>query len=211
MAIDPIAAAGLVAREVRTGERNGSPTRVVVARRSYPTDQADLWDVLTNPERIPRWFLPVDGDLEVAGGYQLEGSAGGIIEACVEPESFSLTWVFGGSTSWLAVLLSPDDKGTMLELVHEAPDDKAFWKRYGPAATGIGWELAFIALDHHCATGDPYGPVDEEAFCASVDGAAFLEAAAAGWAEAAIVDGDNPAEARAAGVASTAFYTPQPD
>lgn len=52
--IDPAGTAGLVTREVRSGSRDGSPTKVAIARRTYPTDQADLWDVLTNAERIAR-------------------------------------------------------------------------------------------------------------------------------------------------------------
>ena len=64
MTIDPLATAGLVAREVRTGSRDEAPTKIVIARRTYPTGQADLWDALTNPDRIPRWFLPVSGELE---------------------------------------------------------------------------------------------------------------------------------------------------
>ena len=53
MITDPVTTAGLVAREIRTGERDGAPVRVAVARRTYPTDQADLWDCLTNAERVP--------------------------------------------------------------------------------------------------------------------------------------------------------------
>jgi uncharacterized protein YndB with AHSA1/START domain len=75
--IDPVTAAGLVARQIRSGERGGAPTRVAVARRAYPTDSADLWDCLTNPERIPRWFLPVTGELAEGGRYQVVGNAGG--------------------------------------------------------------------------------------------------------------------------------------
>ena len=29
----------------------------------------DVWDACTNPERIPRWFLPVSGDLRLGGRY----------------------------------------------------------------------------------------------------------------------------------------------
>jgi hypothetical protein len=46
---DPIAAAGLVTREIRTGERDGVATKVLVARRAYRADQADVWDALTSP------------------------------------------------------------------------------------------------------------------------------------------------------------------
>ena len=74
---DPIETAKLVTREIRTTERNGERVRVAVARRTYPTDRGDLWDCLTNAERIPRWFLPVSGDLrldeKIVGHILVEG------------------------------------------------------------------------------------------------------------------------------------------
>jgi uncharacterized protein YndB with AHSA1/START domain len=97
--IDPMATAGLVSREVRTGSRDGAQTRIAVARRTYRTDQADLWDALTNAERIPRWFLPISGDLEPGGRYQFEGNAGGVVERCDEPEFFAVTWEMGPTVS----------------------------------------------------------------------------------------------------------------
>jgi uncharacterized protein YndB with AHSA1/START domain len=87
--LDPVTTAGLVTREIRSGSRDGAPTKIAVARRTYPTDQADLWDALTNAERIPRWFLPVSGDLRVGGRYQVEGNAGGVVERCEEPDCFT--------------------------------------------------------------------------------------------------------------------------
>lgn len=211
MNIDPLVAAGLVTREVRTGERDGTPTRTTVARRSYPTDQSDLWDVLTNPDRIQRWFLPVSGTLEPGGRYQLEGNAGGMIEACIEPESFSLTWEYGGSTSWLTVSLTSAGDETVLEVAHEAPDYPDFWKQYGPGAAGLGWDLALVALGNHLETGQNFGPDDEAAFSASPAGATFIQSAATSWADAAIADGDDAEVARAAAERSVAFYTPPPD
>src|SRR6476661_6556992 len=108
MTLDPVASAGLVTREVRSGTRDGAPTKIAIARRTYATDQADLWDALTNAERIPRWFLPVTGELKVGGRYQLEGNAGGTVERCDEPGSFAVTWEFGGQVSWLQITLVPD-------------------------------------------------------------------------------------------------------
>src|SRR5215471_19705278 len=107
MPLDPVATAGLATREVRSGTRDGAPTKIAIARRTYPTDQDDLWDALTNADRIPRWFLPVSGELSVGGRYQLEGNAGGLVERCKEPESFAVTWEFGGQVSWLDVTLTP--------------------------------------------------------------------------------------------------------
>src|SRR3546814_11339403 len=121
MIIDPVATAGRVAREVRTGSRDGVPTKIAVATRTYPTDQADLWDAVTNPDRIPRWFLPVSGELVEGGRYQLEGNAGGVVERCDEPSSFAVTWEMGPMVSWLTIGLSAADGGTRLELVHESP------------------------------------------------------------------------------------------
>ncbi|WP_432520118.1 hypothetical protein [Kineococcus sp. SYSU DK006] len=52
---------------MRSGTRDGVPTKTATARRTYATDQADLWEALTSTERLPRWFLPVSGDLRAAG------------------------------------------------------------------------------------------------------------------------------------------------
>ena len=60
--MDAIGTGGPVRREVRADERDGEPTRVVVASQEYPAGIDDVWDAVTNPERLPRWFLPVTGE-----------------------------------------------------------------------------------------------------------------------------------------------------
>ena len=60
---------------------------MVVASRSYDTDIDDLWEAITNAERIPRWFLPITGELRLGGRYQLQGNAGGTITACEPPRA----------------------------------------------------------------------------------------------------------------------------
>lgn len=209
--IDPLAAAGLVTREVRSGERDGTATRVVIARRTYSTDQSDLWDAVTNAERIPRWFTPVTGTLELGGRYQLEGNAGGVIEACAEPDSFAVTWEYGGSTAWLTVDLGPAEDGTTLQVAHEAPVEPHFWAQYGPGATGLGLELAIVALAEHLATGGRQDAAEQADFSASPEGAIYLQSAATDWADAAIADGADVEQARKAAEQSFAFYSPPPD
>ena len=208
MTINPAATVGLVTREVRTGSRDGAPTKIAIARRTYPTAQADLWDALTSAERIPRWFLPVSGELKVGGRYQFEGNAGGVVERCQEPESFAVTWEFGGMVSWLRVTLTPDGPGTRLELVHEAPVDPGMWEQYGPGAVGVGWDLGLMGLGLHLESGAPVDPATAVAFPASPEGAEFIRQAATGWAEAAVEDGDEPGQAHAAAARTMAFYTP---
>ena len=68
---------GAVNREVSQRDHEGRPARVVVASRTYRTTREDLWDAVTNPGRIPRWFLPISGELRLGGRYQLQGNAGG--------------------------------------------------------------------------------------------------------------------------------------
>ena len=70
---------GAVSRVVGSREVDGRPARVVVARRRYAGPIDEVWDALTNAERIPRWFLPVSGELRVGGRYQFTGNAGGEI------------------------------------------------------------------------------------------------------------------------------------
>jgi uncharacterized protein YndB with AHSA1/START domain len=211
MAIDPIVAAGLVAREIRSGSRDGAPTKIVVARRTYPTEQTDLWDALTNPDRIPRWFLPVSGDLQVGGNYQIEGNASGLVEGCKEPESFAVTWEFGGMVSWLGVSLTPDGAGTVLELAHESAVDPELWGQFGPGAVGIGWDLALIGLGMHIETGAPVDPDLAATFTLRPDGIEFVRKVAASWADAAVGDGDEPGPAHEAAARTVVFYTTPPE
>src|SRR5215510_8763774 len=102
---------GATARELTTREYQGRPARVLVATRTYDTTQQDLWDAVTNPERIPRWFLPIEGDLRLRGRYQLKGNAGGDIVACDPPRHLSLTWETQGQVSWVNVDLSSSPSG----------------------------------------------------------------------------------------------------
>jgi uncharacterized protein YndB with AHSA1/START domain len=211
MPIDPVATAGLATREVRSGTRDGAPTKIAVARRTYPTDQADLWDAVTNPERIPRWFLPVSGDLRESGRYQIEGNASGVVERCKEPESFAVTWEFGGMLSWLEVTLTPDGDGTRLKLVHEAHVDPDMWGQFGPGAVGVGWDLALLGLGMHIESGAPVDPEVAATFPVSPDGVAFVRTAAAGWADAAVADGDESGPAHEAAARTVDFYTVPPE
>ncbi|WP_037055272.1 SRPBCC family protein [Pseudonocardia asaccharolytica] len=211
MAIDLVATAGLVTREVRSGTRDGVPTKIAVARRRYPTDQADLWDALTNGDRIPRWFVPVSGDLRVGGRYQVEGNAGGVVERCEEPEMFAVTWEFGPMVSWLEVRLTPAGDGTTLELAHEAQVDPDLWGQFGPGAVGVGWDLGLMGLGLHIESGAPVDPELAATFPTSPEGVEFVRRAAAGWAEAAVIDGDEPGPAYEAAERTVAAYTTQPE
>jgi uncharacterized protein YndB with AHSA1/START domain len=211
MELDPVTAAGLVDREVRTGQRDGVATRIAVARRTYATDQGDLWRAITDPERIPRWFLPVSGELRLGGRYQLEGNAGGVIEVCDEPDHLAVTWEFADQVSWLDVTLTSAAGGTTLELAHEAPVDPDFWTQYGPGAAGVGWDLGLLGLGLHLDSGASVDPAEAETWSVSPSGVTFVRHAANSWADAAVADGDDRSAAQAAAERTVAFYTIPPE
>lgn len=214
MITDPIGTARLVTREVRHGEREARPTRMAAARRTYPTDQADLWSTLTDPERLPRWFAPVTGELRLGGRFQIEGNAGGVVEHCEEPDTFRITWEMGEAVSWVTVTLTPSDGGTVLELVHEAvADDPAaveFWAQYGPGAVGVGWDLALLGLGLHVESGAPVDPEVGMTLHLTTEGRTFIEHAAKDWADAAVEAGEEPDQAHGAAARTIAFYTTDP-
>ena len=201
---------GAAERSVSALEREGQPARAVTLSRSFATTVDDLWDAVTNGERIPRWFLPISGDLELGGRYQLEGNAGGVITACESASHFALTWEFGGDVSWVEVrVVDAGDGAARLTLIHtQRPSDH--WDRYGPGAVGVGWEMGLLGLALHIAQPDAAKP-DEAAFAASPDGKALITGSSEGWEQAAVAAGEDPAAAHAAATRTTAFYTGEPE
>src|SRR5687768_2821479 len=139
-----------VERKVECLEWEGKPARAVIAVRRYPTGIADLWDAITQAERIGRWFMPVTGDLRPGGRFQLQGNAAGTINLCEPPELLAVTWEFGGNTSWVNVRLeAAGEDDTQLRLEHIAHEDEAglkFWDQFGPGAVGVGWDLGLMGL-----------------------------------------------------------------
>ena len=206
---------GVVVREVQTREHEGKPARVVIASRSYETSVEDLWDALTNAERIPRWFLPISGELKVGGRYQFQGNAGGTITACEPPHRVAVTWEGpGGPPTWVTVTLERETHDrTRLTLEHMAFAGGDFWDRFGPGAVGVGWGGAIRALGLHIASGGAVDPQKAMAWAMSEEGKAFNTACSEDWGRAAIADGDDPEMASKAAARTTAFYTgtPVPD
>lgn len=204
---DISAAIGATTRIVRKGEREGKPSEAVIAERTYATGIEDLWDAVTNPERLPRWFSPVTGDLKLGGTYKVEGNAGGTILACDPPRSFAVTWEFGGMVSWVEVHLraiGPEE--THLQLVHESHVDPDWAAKYGPGATGVGWDLGLLGLQTHVASGWSKPPEADAEWTQTEEYRSFVRASSAGWRDASIAAGTDPAVAGPAADTTTTFY-----
>jgi uncharacterized protein YndB with AHSA1/START domain len=198
-------------RRVDNREHLGKPALVAVAIRSYPTTVDDLWHAITTPERLSRWFVPVEGDLKLGGRYQLKGNAGGTITRCERPEALDVTWEIMGGTSWVMVRLAPEGKKARLTLEHVAHRDgigEEHLAKYGPGAVGIGWDLGLYGLELHLA--NPAASRDHEAIEAwtkSADGKAFMRGSGEAWGAAHAASGADPEQARAQAERTIAAYT----
>jgi uncharacterized protein YndB with AHSA1/START domain len=193
-------------RSVTEMERDGRPARGVTLERSYGTSVEDLWDAVTNPERLPRWFLPVSGDLRPGGRYALEGNASGTIERCEPPRELAVTWEFAGEMSWVEVRLAAEgDSRSRLTLCHICPVDDVYWPKYGPGAAGVGWDFGLIGLDAHVGGADAEG-LDEDTFSTTPEGRAFVGDVSTDWGRAEVAGGEDRATAEARATRTTAFY-----
>ncbi|MEV4261202.1 SRPBCC family protein [Kribbella sp. NPDC049584] len=175
--IDILEHINAVQREVsRTGE-----TVTVLMRRSYQAEPAEVWDALTDPDRMKRWFMPVSGNLEVGGTFQLEGNAGGEILECEPPKRFKVT--FGGPNSLLELRLLPGaDASTELELEHSMSEAPAPGGA-GALWVGPGWDGGLLGLALY-VTGELPADADPTEMANSAEVISYNEQSVRAWIEA---------------------------
>lgn len=209
MISDIEATVGKVTRKLDKVEREGRQAWRLTATRLYETDVADAWDALTNRERIPRWFLPISGDLAVGGRYQFQGNAGGVVERCEPPRLVAVTWEMHGDVSWVTVTLDEHEGKTRLTLEHVACVPEALFDQFGPGAVGVGWDLGLMALGLHFEIKAAVDPKAAETWTLSSEGRKFVEGCSDGWAQAAIGAGLDTENANAAAGRVADFYSPR--
>lgn len=203
-------------REVTEREHEGRPRRVVAATRTFAASPDEIWDAITQPERLARWFLTVTGDLRLGGRFQLKDTASGTVNACRASELLAVTWEAFGDVSWVEVHLSTaPGGGTVVRVEHLLSGrlgDRLFWWWFGAGATGIGWELGLLGLEQYLSTGPGYAlptdlsSADLQRWRARSAGKDFLEQASGGWCQAEITGGAKAAAARKRAARSYAFY-----
>jgi uncharacterized protein YndB with AHSA1/START domain len=199
---------GVADRTVPAGD-----AKAVILEREYDAPIEDVWDALTNPERIGRWFLPISGDYRLGGSYQFEGNAGGQIRECDQPNRLKVTWVYGPVQSDADIsevevrLMSVGDNRTRFVLEHTAVVPEEFWAMYGPGAVGVGWEGGFLGLALHL-TGGSVG--DSQAWQVSDEGREFNTRSSEAWGEAYRAYGADSQAVATAVANTTTFYAPDP-
>ncbi|TMM33707.1 MAG: SRPBCC family protein [Actinobacteria bacterium] len=209
--IDVVHQINAVERRVGSRTLAAGEARVVTVSQTYHASLDDVWDACTNPERIPRWFLPVSGELRLGGRYQLEGNAGGTVERCEPPHSFAATWEFGGEVSWIEVRLTAEaDDRTRFQLEHVAHVDDQRWAQFGPGAVGVGWDMGLMGLALHLSSGADV-TAEGAAWVVSEAGRRFATLSSERWCAASIAAGTAEADAWAAAQRTTAFYTGIPE
>ena len=149
----------------------------VLMRRGYDAPVQDVWEAVTDPDRIKRWLMPISGELRVGGRFQLEGNAGGEILACEPPRLVRAT--FGDPNSLVEVRLTPQADGdTLLELEHTVPIEIA-QSGAGALWVGPGWDGALLGLGLFLRGEAPGDPV---AAASSPEAQAFSEQSVRAWA-----------------------------
>jgi uncharacterized protein YndB with AHSA1/START domain len=190
-------------REVARRPVDGGEGIGVLLRQTYRAPADEVWDAVTDPGRIERWFLPLKGDLRVGGSFQLEGNAGGEILECARPRLLRVT--FGGPASVVELRLSPsEDGGTVFALEHTVPIEMA-GSGAGALYVGPGWDGAFLALDLFLrgeVAADPVAAAD------SPEGLEFSARSVEVWTAVVTASGTATADEIAA---ATAQFAPAPD
>lgn len=212
MNVDVMTQIGAVDRAVSDRDHNGKTRRVVSASRTFTTSPDDLWEAITKPERLARWFGSVSGDLRLGGSFQIKGNAKGEITVCKPPETLAVTWKMYGDESWVQAQLSPCNDGTLLEVEHILSRrlfDRLYWSWYGAGATGVGWELWLLGLDQYVASGS--ATTDNlEHWRLTDEGKDYLERSTNAWGRAEIAHGEREATAMKRAARACAFYSKLP-
>jgi len=82
---------GPIGSLTRQGER-----ATLEYRRSYPFDVPEVWDAITDFDRLARWFERAEGDRAVGGAVHIymepELTVDLVIDSCDAPNGFTAQW-----------------------------------------------------------------------------------------------------------------------
>jgi uncharacterized protein YndB with AHSA1/START domain len=123
---------------------------VVRMESRYDTDIADLWSALTDPERLARWIVEVDGDLRLGGEIRVSFTSGwdgeARIDVCDAPHRLLVTMSPGrdDETVIVAELVADGDRTDLVIEERGLPLDQV-------ALHGAGWQVHVEDLGTHLA------------------------------------------------------------
>lgn len=204
---------GIGRKVVLCADDDGEEACRVTARLQVDAPPDGVLRACTSHELLAGWLAPVEGELSRGGTFALEGGAHGTVLECA-PEAgghlFRITWLYNDlpGTSELTVRLVPAEDGrTFVTLDHLATHDPEIWDDFGPAASGVGWDLVLLGLALH-VRGETL--TDPENWQASPEAAAVKRASVIAWARALAESGAPEAHVVRAAENSLGFYLPAP-
>jgi uncharacterized protein YndB with AHSA1/START domain len=101
-------------RDIAAGE-----ARCAVFRRTYDAAIEDVWEACTDPDRLARWYQPVEGDLQVGGVFRQGDFGTGQVLECEAPRLLRVG--VGNGEVWpdeITLRLSETEGRTVLEFEH---------------------------------------------------------------------------------------------
>src|SRR5882757_3782417 len=140
---------GPIGSLTRQGER-----ATLEYRRSYPSDVQEVWDAITDFDRLARWFERAEGDRAVGGTVHIymepELTVDLVIDSCDAPNGFTAQWHHPGQDmSHVALRIAAVGTGSEVSLVHRGID-AARSDEYGP-----GWHHYVECLTAHLTGNEP--------------------------------------------------------
>ena len=114
---------------------------VVRFEQTWATDAADLWDAVTDPERLARWFAPIVGTPVVGGEFGVHFDDGDVpcmtLLACDPGRRFTFAWPMEQGPAEVTVEVRPETPTTSTLLLshrllplEKAPEYGAGWTAY---------------------------------------------------------------------------------
>lgn len=137
---------GTTTHELRRRTIPAGQARSAVFRRRYDASVEDVWDACTDPERLRRWYAPVEGDLRAGGSFTQGDFGPGLITRCEAPHR--LTVALGGGDP------APDQ----IELRLAALADGTTLLEFEHATTLDSHEIGGQIFDAVYCMGGGYGP-----------------------------------------------------
>lgn len=115
--------------------------------RSYRAPISDVWDAITTPERIARWYGAISGPPPRRPGDAFEVDLGGgivrraVLESCDAPSALACTWWSGDDDPGLVrIRLETAGDGTRLTVQHDR------LRSHRMPQYGGGWEHNLVEL-----------------------------------------------------------------
>ncbi|WP_127472719.1 SRPBCC family protein [Microbacterium sulfonylureivorans] len=131
---------------VRALTGDGSAQAITLIR-TFRAPVAEVWDAITAPERIARWYGTITGPTPSRPGDSFMVDLGGgmlrraVLESCDAPQGLTYTWWSGDDDPGLVrIRLDPDGAGTRLTVQHDR------LRPHRMLQYGEGWEQNLVAL-----------------------------------------------------------------